>query len=245
MRNFGRDMSIFWRRLLVGGGLLGAICAGGPAAAADAVQPADTIVAAAVAASEERALQQGYDNVAVEVRPLDDRLRLPLCDEPLESFSPQAGQVLGAASVGVRCRGPEPWTIYVRTSVSARQEIPVLARSLPRNAVVTREDLKMIDQPLESAANGVILDPDRIVGMELTRALNAGSTIRLNQLRSPKIIKRGQQVTLTSGLNGLEVRIQGKALGDAAEGERVAVSNLSSGREVEGTAHSDGTVSVP
>lgn len=214
-------------------------------AAAESYQALDSIMAAAVAASQERATQQGYRNVAVEVRPLDERLRLPLCGNALETFGPQASQVLGSATVGIRCTGPEPWTIYVRTNVSARQEIPVLARSLPRNAVVTEADLKLIEQPVQSVGNGTIVDPSRIIGMELTRALNAGSTIRLNQLRAPKIIKRGQQVTLTSKLKGLEVRIQGKSLGDAAEGERVAVTNLSSGRKVEGIAHSDGTVSVP
>ena len=238
-------MSIFWRKLYCRLLLLTACCTGGTVAAAESYQTVDSIVAAAAATSQERAAQQGYKNVVVEVRPLDKRLRLPLCGSSLETFEPQVSQVLGSASVGVRCTGPEPWTIYVRTNVSARQEIPVLARSLPRNTVVTEADLKMIEQPVPSVGNGTIIDPSRIIGMELTRALNAGSTVRLNQLRAPKIIKRGQQVTLTSSLKGLEVRIQGKALGDAAEGERVAATNLSSGRKVEGTAHSDGTVSVP
>lgn len=238
-------MSIFWHKLSYRLLLLIACCTAGTVTAADSYQALDSIVAAAVASSQERALQQGYENVAVEVRPLDKRLRLPLCGNSLETFGPQAGQVLGSASVGIRCTGPEPWTIYVRTNVSARQEIPVLARSLPRNVVVTEADLKMIVQPVQSTGNGVILDPTRIIGMELTRALNAGSTIRLNQLRAPKVIKRGQLVTLTNSLKGLEVRIQGKALGDAADGERVAATNLSSGRKVEGIAHSDGTISVP
>ena len=76
-------------------------------------------------------------------------------------------------------------------------------------------------------------------------SVESGSSIRIDQLRAPKVIKRGQQVTLLTGLNGLEVRIQGKALRDAAAGERVTVTNLSSGKQIEGTAHSDGTVSVP
>lgn len=240
-------MSIFWRGFLIFcWGLLSAACfAADPDEAAASKQPLDSIVSAAVAASEERARQQGYDNVSVEVRPLDERLRLPRCGEPLETFSPRASQVLGPASVGVRCTGSQPWTIYVRTTVSARHAIPVLARSLQRHTVITEADIKMIDQPLQSDANGVIYDPARIVGMELIRSLDAGSTIRLNQLRPPRVIKRGQQVTVIAGLDGLEVRTQGKALGDAAAGERVAVTNLKSGKAIEGTARSDGTISVP
>lgn len=238
-------MSIFWRVFLCWGLLWAACCAAGPVAADETKQALNSIVAAAVAASEERARQHGYDKVSVEVRPLDERLRLPQCGEPLEAFSPGAGQVLGPASVGIRCSGTRPWTIYVRTTVSARQAIPVLARSLPRHTVITEADIKLIDQPLQSAANGVIYNPAQIVGMELTRSLDAGSTIRLNQLRAPNVIKRGQRVTVIAGLNGLEVRTEGKALGDAAAGERVAVTNLKSGKAIEGTARSDGTISVP
>jgi flagella basal body P-ring formation protein FlgA len=86
---------------------------------------------------------------------------------------------------------------------------------------------------------------EQIIGMELTRSLDAGSTIGVNQLRPPKVIKRGQQVTLVAGAGNLQVRMQGKALGDATAGERVRVTNLSSNQQVEGIANSDGTVSVP
>ena len=101
-----------------------------------------------------------------------------------------------------------------------------------------------MDMPVDSVIDGIIFEPGQIVGMELARSLNAGSTLKVSQLRQPKVIKRGQLVTLKAGAGGLEVQIQGKALEDAVEGERVMVSNLSSGKKVEGTANSDGTVTV-
>ena len=249
-------MTIFWRwpiwRTLCSGGLSLPLCLAGslllsllaPLAVAGDTQPLDSIVAAATEASEARAMAHGYDNVAVQVRPLDARLRLPACDEPLSSSISAATQVLGSVSVGIGCPGERAWTIYVRTKVTAQQSIPVLARPLGRGAVIGEDDLKFINQPLNSGANGMITDPGRIVGMQLTRALDAGAIVRVKHLKKPKIIKRGQLVTLYSGANGLEVRIQGKALSDAASGERVAVSNLSSGKRVEGIAQADGTVTV-
>ncbi|MFT4518788.1 MAG: flagella basal body P-ring formation protein FlgA [Halioglobus sp.] len=242
---FERIMTIFWRWCfwaplgVVGFSLFMSY------ASAGTNQPLDGITTAAKSAGEARALQHGYDNVSVEVRPLDPRLRLPQCMEPLSSFIPQASNVLGSVSVGIGCAGAKPWTIYVRTHISAQQAVPVLVRPLARNTLITQADITMINQPINSSANGVIFDPLQIIGMELTRQLDAGSTIRLNHLRRPKVIKRGQHVTLVTGLNGLEVRIQGKALGDAASGERVSVTNLSSGKQIEGLARSDGTVSVP
>jgi len=238
-------MTNYWRRLLPVS-LAGSIfVAAAPITFADSVQALASITEAAATQSRERARRQGYDNVLTEVRPLDKRLRLPQCSEPLSTLPSQSSKVLGPLNIGVRCNGEKPWTIYVRANVSAQQSVPVLVRPLPRHAIITRDDLKLLDQPIHSATNGVIFDPNQIIGMELLRPLDIGSSVKVNQLRPPKVIKRGQQVTLVASFNGLDVRIKGKALGDAAVGERVTVTNLSSGNRVEGIARKDGTVWVP
>jgi flagella basal body P-ring formation protein FlgA len=212
---------------------------------AEEIQPLETISLAVSSASKLKAEKQGYSSVEVEVRPLDSHLRLPLCSKPLSTFTPPGGDTLGAISVGVRCSGEKSWTIYARANVSAKKAIPVLARPLPRNSLITQSDIKIVYQPLEFFNQDVITDADDIIGMELTRALNTDSTIKPNYLRSPKVITRGQQVILVSGSHGLEVRMKGKALKDATAGERVNVTNLSSGQKIEGIANTDGTVSVP
>lgn len=210
----------------------------------DSLQPLDDIVATARDAGSARARQYGFDNVSVEVRPLDPRLRLPRCDRPLSGSITQTASVPGTVSVRVSCAEPRPWSIYVRSHIVAQRNVPVLAHALARGQLVAAEDITMVDMPVDSVVDGIIFDPAQIVGKELARSLNAGSTFKLSQLRAPKVIKRGQVVTLKAGAGGLEVQIQGKALGDAAEGERVLVSNLSSGRQVEGTANADGSVTV-
>ncbi|MFK8047121.1 MAG: flagellar basal body P-ring formation chaperone FlgA [Halioglobus sp.] len=235
----------YWRKAVtLAATLTASSLACSAASGAQPYQSLDSIVAAAATASESRANKEGYDNVSVEVRPLDKRLRLRQCQQALATFAPQATQVLGSVSMGIRCSDANPWTIYVRTQVTAQRSVPVLTRALPRYALIGPEDIKLVERPLQSAANGLVYDPTQLIGKELTRQLDAGATIRVNQLRSPNAIKRGQQVTIVSGLKGLEVRNQGKAMKDAVEGARVTVTNLSSGKNIEGIARSDGTVSV-
>lgn len=239
-------MTIFWhaKRFLLG--ITAYVVLTSWATAEMPVQPLDAITSAVAAASTLKAEKQGYNNVDVNVRPLDNRLRLPECSEPLSTFFPPGSNILGAVSVGVRCSGEKSWTIYARAQVNARTAIPVLRRPMPRHSLITEDDLEMINQPAGTAnTQGIILDPSQIIGMEITRALNAGSAIKPSQLRAPKVIARGQQVLLVSGNGGLKVRMQGKALKDAAVGERVKVTNLSSGQKIEGIANADGTVSVP
>ena len=192
-----------------------------------------------------RAADHGYHEVRIVARPLDNRLRLPRCDQPLTALPARSSAVLGPVSSGVKCNGSTPWTIYVRLDVTAVRSIPVLARALPRNAKVQAADLRVVKRPLDSVPDGVLFDAGNIVGMEMERALSEGSTIRASQLRPAKVVRRGDQVTLVSGAGGLKVSSQGKALGDAAPGERVSVENTITGVTVEGIAGTDGTISVP
>lgn len=237
-------MTIFWRSHLGTWLWLPGLCALALQASGTALQSPESIVTTAVAASEQRAREHGHEHVSVQVKPLDQRLRLPLCGGPLSSHISSSSQVLGAVNVQIACKLPKPWTIYIRTTVAAQRPVPVLTRPLARRSIVSAGDIKLVMQPVESVSNGLIFDPEQIIGMELVRSLDEGSTIRVNQLRPPKVIKRGQEVMLISSLNGLEVRIKGKAMRDAASGERVTVTNLSSGKKIEGIARSDGTVSV-
>ncbi len=208
-------------------------------------QPLDSIANATTKAAKSRAEEMGYDNVLVDIRPLDERLQLPLCAHPLSTFITGASPALGATNIGVRCLKPEAWTIYVRAHVTAQREVPVLTRALARNSIINASDLAFTEQPLDAEQNGVIYDADQLVGMELTRSLNAGATIRTNQIRAPNVIKRGQQVILIAGEGGLNVSMKGKALTDASAGERVKVKNINSGQQVEGIANTDGSVTVP
>ena len=144
--------TIFWRFVLRLSYSIAASCLFIAGAGADATQPLHSIADAAATAIEARALQHGYDNVSIEVRPLDPRLRLPQCSEKISASIPQGSQALGSVNVQILCRGEKPWTIYVRTHITAQRSIPVLARPLPRNTLVTAADLRMINQPLESAS---------------------------------------------------------------------------------------------
>ncbi|MFT6285469.1 MAG: flagella basal body P-ring formation protein FlgA [Alcanivorax sp.] len=237
-------MTIFWRYLLPAGLLTGGLLITIPVTAGG-TQALESITAAATAASAIQATQRGYTNVTVDTAPLAPNLQLPECDKPLVTIPAQSSRVLGSINVRVKCPGENPWTIYVRTQVSAITVIPVLVRPIARNTLISKDDIKMIDLPLHSAPMGNIYDPNQIIGMELTRSLDAGSSLKLNQLRQPKVILRGQQVVLVTRINGLQVTMQGTAKKDAIAGQRIVVTNSGSGTSVEGIAQADGTVEIP
>ena len=83
-----------------------------------------------------------------------------------------------------------------------------------------------------------------MVGKVAVRNLIAGQPLRQSDVTAPKLISRGQSVTITSTAGGLIVTMKGKALSNARAGDRVWVQNQSSNKRVEGEVTPEGAVLV-
>lgn len=183
---------------------------------------------------------------AVEIRvlPPDPRLRLAACGAPLDAFAPPGARTLGATSVGLRCPGPRPWTVYLRARVQVYDEVLVASRHLERGQVLEAADLARERRDLAALPGGYLLDPARAVGLELRRSLRPGAVLTPRALAEPLAVRRGEQVSIIARTPGMEVSSRGVALGDAPQGGRVRVRNSASGRVVEGTVTADHRVEV-
>lgn len=68
----------------------------------------------------------------IDLSPIESRLQLTPCDGSLEAFNLSDKRAWGRMTVGVRCLGSNPWTVYIRAKVSILQTVLVLRESLPR-----------------------------------------------------------------------------------------------------------------
>jgi flagella basal body P-ring formation protein FlgA len=175
---------------------------------------------------------------------LDSRLRLGACDEPLEGFLPAGGHTLGNATVGVRCHGTKPWSLYVPVKVSIFDTVVVAARPLSRNHIIDDEDLNLAERNIAELRSGYITDTSQLIGKQSARSISIGAAITASMVKDPLQIKRGQRISLVTGAGGLDVRMAGEAMSDGAAGDRIQVRNLSSKRVVEGTVVSPMIVQV-
>ena len=202
------------------------------------------IASTAALTMQSRAADQGYQHIDVQVRPLDARLALARCTRALEALPSNSERALGAVSVGIRCPGEEVWTLYVRGEVSANQVIPVLTGALRRGDLIGNNDIVLEKRRITQDYGGIVTEIDDLLGMEARRNLDPGSPLRLNDLVAPILVERGQTVNIISGGGGLRVSMQGKALAKGSAGDRVLVSNLTSGTRVEGVVTADGSVII-
>jgi flagella basal body P-ring formation protein FlgA len=134
--------------------------------------------------------------------------------------------------------------VHVRATVTAEVALPVLTAAMNRGDIIGPGDVEWRPQQVSRALVGYLVNDQKIMGKELRKHLRAGSPLRASDLMSPQIVDRGQTVDLVAQSAGLVVNMQGKALANGSEGDRLLVKNLSSGKRVEGLVLASGTVLI-
>lgn len=200
----------------------------GASLAAD-FQTVDSIKAAALGA-----LPAGTDAEAT----LDPALRLPICGSALSA------SLNGNRSVEVSCPLASGWRLFVPVRIRRSQAVLVLARGIAAGQPVTEDALLQETRDASRIVGATLDDPQLAIGKVARRTLVAGTVLLAGDLLSPRLVRRGDSVALVSRRGGVEVRMSGKALGNAGENEKVLVENLSSRRVVQGTVGMSGEVWV-
>ncbi|MCU1020063.1 flagellar basal body P-ring formation chaperone FlgA [Stenotrophomonas maltophilia] len=206
-----------------------ALAVASPWAVAADWQPVASIRAAAL--SSLPAGSEGEAQVA-------DALRLPRCAGALQ-VQPTAN-----TTVEVSCPDAGGWRLFVPVKVRRNQTVLVLARGIAAGETLTAADISTAQRDAARIAGAVLADPNAAIGRIARRPLQAGTLLSSNDLVTQRLIKRGDNVALVSRRGAVEVRIAGRAMGDAGENERISVENLSSRRIVQGTVDARGDVIV-
>ncbi|WP_236685870.1 flagellar basal body P-ring formation chaperone FlgA [Pseudoxanthomonas suwonensis] len=196
------------------------------ALAAGGFQPVESIRAAALGA-----VPGGQAEAS-----LDPALRMPACGQALQARQASAG------TVEVAC--PDGWRLFVPVKTRRSQTVLVLARGVAAGEAIGADALVAETRDASRIAGAAVADPAQAIGRVARRTLAAGSVLTAGDLAAPRLVRRGDQVALVSRRGGVEVRVAGRALGDAGEDERVSVENLSSRRVLQGRVGPDGEVWV-
>ncbi|TGN85073.1 flagellar basal body P-ring formation protein FlgA [Bradyrhizobium yuanmingense] len=122
-------------------------------------------------------------------------------------------------------------------------EVAVLTRDIDRTDLLKSSDLSLERRPKAEVA-GEPASRDRSIGMQLRRAMRAGTPIRAADLVKPDFVVRDQAVTIIYQVPGLYLTTRGKAIESGAEGDTISVLNLHSKRTLTGVITGRGQVTV-
>ncbi len=135
-----------------------------------------------------------------------------------------------------------------RITVSGRIErlipVPVLANTLRNGDIIGTRDIDWIDIQQNRIANGTLLDESDLINMTPRRMVQAGKPVISNELESPKMVDRGDSITLVFETGPMVLTAKGKSLQAGAIGDTVRVSNTDSNKNLSGivTAYREVTV---
>lgn len=122
--------------------------------------------------------------------------------------------------------------------------VPVLNRPIDRRGIIHAADVTMTRIEKRRVAGSAVIDADELIDMSARRPLRAGEVIATADIEPPRIILRGDVVTLQYSKPGLTLSARGRALGDGAKGDLISVLNEQSKRTIQGVVSAAGTVEV-
>lgn len=180
----------------------------------------------------------------ITVNSLDKRLKLPQCSKPLEVFTANGVLKANRVSVGVRCSGEKAWSIYTTAYIRVFKDILVVAQTIPRGTLISRRHLTSERREVSKIRRGYYINYGQVINKQATRNLAPGTILHAGFLKEPKIISRGEKVTILASSKSFEIKMIGLALMDGLKGQRIRIKNEKSRRIIEATVIKPGLVTV-
>ncbi|MEN3277059.1 MAG: flagellar basal body P-ring formation protein FlgA [Massilia sp.] len=179
--------------------------------------------------------------VTIKVGAVDPRLSLASCPAP-EAFQQPGARPWGKTTVGVRCTAPS-WTVFLQAQVSVVADYVTAAVPLAQGQPIEAVQLATVQGDIAAMPNGIITDMAQAIGRTPTVSLPAGTPLRLDALKSKPVVQQNQAVRIVSRGENFSVSGEGKAIGNAGEGQVVQV-RTPRGAIISGTARMGGIVEV-
>ncbi|GAB6164473.1 hypothetical protein JCM19992_04730 [Thermostilla marina] len=119
-------------------------------------------------------------------------------------------------------------TIPVVAEIAPRRAVVVAVRSLPRGAIIRREDVALTrDVDANTAADpDVCRSLDEVVGKEAATAIGQNRILSRRDVRLPVLVRRNDVVTVYVRASGIRIRTVGRAADEGSQGDLVEVESL-------------------
>lgn len=161
----------------------------------------------------------------------------------LEPFMPPGARMWGRTTVGVRCVGAKPWTLYVVGRVAVDITYYVAARQIDAGQTLSAADFMPREGDLASLPQTIITDPTQANGAVALARITAGLPLRTDMLRSASSVVIGQTVRVIAVGSNFTISSEGSVLNNAAPGQMVRV-RTAGGQIISGVVKDAATVQV-
>jgi flagella basal body P-ring formation protein FlgA len=161
----------------------------------------------------------------------------------LQPFMPTGARLWGRMTVGVRCSGERPWTIYLQARVSVHATYYLAARAMAPGDVLSAADLVARDGDLTGLPQAIVTDPSQAVGSVSLVRIAGGMPLRRDMLKSASAVAIGQTVRVVAAGDGFSISAEGSAMNNASPGQQVRVKTAN-GQIISGIVKDGATVEI-
>lgn len=161
----------------------------------------------------------------------------------LEPFMPSGARLWGRMTVGVRCAGERPWTIYLQARISLHATYYLAARAMSPGEVLSAADLVARDGDLTGLPQAIVTDPSQAVGSVTLTRVAGGMPLRRDMLKSASAVSIGQTVRVVAAGDGFAISAEGSAMNNASPGQQVRVKTAN-GQIISGIVKDGSTVEI-
>jgi flagella basal body P-ring formation protein FlgA len=123
----------------------------------------------------------------------------------------------------------------------AQPSVPVLVRAIERGELLSAGDFE--PQPRSPGFATGALAPRDAAGHEAVRNLAAGTVVRAGDVVTPRLVRRGEPVTVNLRSGGLTIATAGRALASGGMGDLVRVVTATN-RTLDATVEATGAVRI-
>jgi len=183
------------------------------------------------------------NGLRVQIEQLDPNIVVPACIGGVIEISAQPGaRVWGRTILQLRC-ARAGWMVNIPLNIRVFGDYVVASRYLPFGQKIESGDIRIIEGELNLLPDDVLRTPKGAYDRILSRPLQMGSPIGLNDLREASVVKVGDPVRLVLTGKDFEVSGEGIAQTSGMLGDMVRV-RLADGQVLQGKVLSPSVVLV-
>jgi flagella basal body P-ring formation protein FlgA len=173
------------------------------------------------------------NGLKIQAELTDPNITVPPCVGGAIEISTQPGaRVWGRVNLQLRC-AKAGWMVNVPFNIRVFGEYVAASRYLPFGQKIEPGDIRVIEGELNLMPDDVLRSPKAAYDRILSRALQMGSPIGLNDLKESSVIKVGDPVRLVLSGKDFEVTGEGVAQSTGMIGDMVRV-RLADGQVLQG-----------
>ncbi len=185
-----------------------------------------------------------YTRMNADVQPLDARLKLASCAQPLEVEHQPRERIGGRITLRVSCPDVAGWSVRIPANLQVFDYVVVAGTSIPMGTHLTGKELTVQEMDVALLYRGYYNEISQVQGFIAKRPIPGGQVLSPVTVNPAHLVSKGETVSILAEGPGITIRALGVALMDGAMGQVIQVKNTKSNKVVEGRISAPGQIKV-